>query len=389
MVLRLLKPSNNSSFFLFGARSTGKSTWIEQEFMPKLNPSKYLYINLLDDETEERYLKNPSVLVQEIDSIAKKPEWVIIDEVQKAPRLLDIIHKIIESKKIKFLLTGSSARKLKLGGTNMLGGRAFDYRLFPFSFIELGSDFELESALNYGLLPKVFEFSEPQDKVKFLKSYVSTYIKTEIQMEQLVRKIEPFRNFLEIAAQMNGKLTQFSKISKDVGVDPKTIESYYEILEDTYLGFRLPCYHNSLRKSQLRTPKFYFFDTGIKRALDLSVRSSVVPGTSFYGDTFEHFIVLEFFKLNSYLETDFKLSYFATSNQSEIDLILSRGRERIFVEIKSNLHIDEVEVNKLAKYAKEEKAQAYYFSQDPIARVIKNVRCLPWHQGLREIFEIT
>jgi len=387
MVLRLLKPSNNSSFFLFGARSTGKSTWIEQEFMPKLNPTKYLYINLLDDETEERYLKNPSILVQEIDAVPKKPEWVIIDEVQKVPRLLDIIHKIIESKKIKFLLTGSSARKLKLGGSNMLGGRAFDYRLFPFSFIELGAEFNLDRALNYGLLPKVFEFSEAQDKIKFLKSYVSTYIKTEVQMEQLVRKIEPFRNFLEIAAQMNGKITQFAKISKDVGVDPKTIESYYEILEDTYLGFRLPCYHHSLRKAQLRTPKFYFFDTGIKRALDLSARSPVVPGTSFYGDTFEHFIVLEFFKLNSYLETDYKLSYFATSNQSEIDLILSRGRERIFVEIKSTLHIDEVEVNKLAKYAKEEKAQAYYFSQDPDARVIQNVRCLPWHQGLREIFK--
>lgn len=387
MVLRLLKPSNNSSFFLFGARSTGKSTWIDTEFIPKIG-SNYFKINLLDDEAEELYLKNPSALLQQVNALSQKPEWIIIDEVQKAPRLLDIVHNLIETKKIKFLLTGSSARKLKLAGANMLGGRAFEYRLFPFSSVELKNSFDLDEMLNFGLLPRIFEFSDPSDKIKFLKSYVSTYIKTEIQMEQLVRKIEPFRNFLEIAAQMNGKITNYSKISKDVGVDAKTVQTYYDILEETFIGFRLPAYHNSIRKSQLTTPKFYFFDVGVKRALDSSVRSAVTPGTSFYGETFEHFIILEFLKLNTYLESDFRISYFQTSDHSEIDLILSRGREKIFVEIKSSKQVDQTEVNKLSVYAKEEKAKAYYLSNDLNTFKIKNVKCMNWKDGIKEIFDL-
>lgn len=387
MVLRLINPSCNSSFFLFGARSTGKSTWIDVEFIPKIG-SNYFKINLLDDETEELYLKNPSTLLQQVNAFDKKPEWVIIDEVQKVPRLLDVVHELIETKKIKFLLTGSSARKLKLAGANMLGGRAFEYRLFPFSFVELKNQFNLEETLNYGLLPRVFEFSDQNDKIKFLKSYVSTYIKIEIQMEQLVRKIEPFRNFLEVAAQMNGKITNYSKISKDVGVDAKTIQTYYDILEETFIGFRLPAYHNSIRKSQLTTPKFYFFDVGVKRALDSSLRSSVTPGTSFYGETFEHFIVLEFLKLNTYFESDFRISYFQTSDHSEIDLILSRGREKIFVEIKSSKQVDQTEVNKLSVYAKEEKARAYYLSNDLNTLKMKNVKCMNWKDGIKEIFDL-
>jgi predicted AAA+ superfamily ATPase len=388
MVNRLLKTSLNSSFFLFGARSTGKSTWLQKYFLSKLKPDKFLYIDLLDDETEQELSKSPQNLIEKIKILKKKPEWIIIDEVQKIPRLLDIIHSLIEKEKIKFILTGSSARKLKISGANMLGGRAFEYRMFPYSYFEIDKKTNLDEILNYGLLPKVFDFHSNSDKQKYLKSYVSTYIKMEVQIEQLVRKIEPFRNFLEIAAQMNGKITNFSKISKDVGVDNKTIQSYYEILEDTYIGFRLPAFHQSLRKAQLLTPKFYFFDVGVKRALDLSVRSAVVEGNSFYGDTFEHFIILEFIKLNHYYEADFKLSYYQTSDGSEIDLILTRGREKKFIEIKSTKTIDLVEVRKLSRYAEAVGATAYYISQDKSSRLIESVRCLHWKKCLAEIFGI-
>lgn len=387
MIHRLINPSKNSSFFLFGARGTGKSTWIDQEFLLQMPEGSYLYFNLLEDEQEERYLREPSLFEQDILNQSPLPQWVIVDEVQKVPRLLDIIHKLIEKKKLKFALTGSSARKLKLMGSNMLGGRAFEYRLFPFSFLELGDQFDFEQSLNFGFMPATYSFTDVRDKIKYLKSYVSTYVKMEVQLEQLLRNIEPFREFLEIAAQMNGKLINNSKISRDVGVDPKTVQTYYSILEDTYLGFKLPAFHNSLRKSQLITPKFYFFDCGIKRALEGALHAPVVHGTSYYGECFEHFVILEFYKLNSYYETSYKMSYFSTPDGSEIDLILSRRREKIFIEIKSTKKVDESEVRKMEKYTKATGSQGYYLSLDPYPQKINGIHCLPWDQGLRRIFD--
>jgi predicted AAA+ superfamily ATPase len=388
MIHRLLSASINSSYFLFGARGVGKSTWIEREFIPKLKTKNFLYFNLLDDEQEERFLKNPTLLMEDILGQDTKPAWVIIDEIQKVPRLLDVIHNLIEKKRIKFVLTGSSARKIKLVGANTLGGRAFEYRLFPFSALELGESFQLEHSLNFGQLPKVYEFESISDKTKYLRSYVSAYIKMEVQLEQLLRNIEPFRGFLEVSAQMNGKMINNSKIATDVGVDPKTVQTYYSILEDTYLGFKLPAYHNSIRKSQLATPKFYYFDLGIKRAIEGSLHSPVVPGTSYYGETFEHFVILEIYKLNHYFETDYRLSYFATKDQGEVDLVLSRGREKIFIEIKSTKTVDPIEVKKLSKYANEAGAKAFYLSQDPHAKNLNEVKCLPWATGIKQIFNL-
>ncbi|MBC7464889.1 MAG: ATP-binding protein [Bdellovibrio sp.] len=347
-----------------------------------------LYYDLLDDEVEERLSKNPNLLRSDIEGKKIKPKWVVIDEVQKIPRLLDVIQSLIVKDKIKFILTGSSARKLKINGANLLAGRAFDYRLYPFSFIELAENFNLKDALNYGLLPGATLFKEKNDKVKYLKSYISTYVKTEIQMEQVVRKLDPFKNFLEVCAQMNGKLLNFSKIGKEVGVDTKTIITYYQILEDTYLGFMLPAFHTSLRKSILLTPKFYFFDTGVKRALEQTLLSDVVPSTSYYGEVFEHFVISEIYKLNHYYEADYKLSYFSTKDGLEVDLVLSRGKkEVIFIEIKSSEKIDQVEVNKLAKLTANTKIKTYYLSLDPIAQAFAGVRCLLWSDGIKEIFE--
>jgi predicted AAA+ superfamily ATPase len=385
----MIKPSKNSSFFLFGARGVGKSTWIEQEFLSQFKTQdEYIYINLLDDLIEERYAKRPALLIEDIQTHSKKLKWVIIDEIQKIPRLLDIVHNLIEKKKIKFLLTGSSARKLKVSGVNLLAGRAFDYRLLPFSFFELKNIFKLEDALNFGMLPQIYSHPNIQDKTKYLKSYVSTYVKMEVQLEQLLRNIEPFRGFLEVAAQMNGKLINYSKIAKDVGVDHKTVQTYYAILEDTYLGFKLPAFHNSIRKGQLLTPKFYFFDTGLKRSLEGALHSPVVPGTSYYGDTFEHFLILEIYKLNHYFETDFRLSYLGTKDNSEVDIILSRSRQNIFIEIKSTQNIDEVEVKKLSKFVNDANATGYYLSQDPHPRKIFGIHCLFWAEGLKQIFEM-
>jgi predicted AAA+ superfamily ATPase len=388
MIHRIVNTSNNSSFFIFGARGTGKSTYIKQQILSKLKPCEYLYYNLLDDETEERLSKKPDLLKTDLTSLNTQPKWVVIDEVQKIPRLLDVVHNLIESKKYKFILTGSSARKLRKNAANLLAGRAFEYKLYPFTFIELGLTFNLTDYLNYGGMPSIFQFKENSDKVKYLKSYISTYVKVEIQAEQILRKLDPFRLFLEFAAQMNGKLLNYSKIAKEIGVDTKTIINYYQILEETYLGFILPSYHTSLRKSLILSPKFYFFDTGVKRTLEKALQSDVVPKTSYYGEVFEQFIISEIYKLNEYYDTDYQLSYFLTKDGVEADLVLSRGKkETIFIEIKSSEKVDEAEVKKLSNLVSGSKIKAYYFSQDKQPQKIHDVLCLHWTEGIKALFK--
>jgi predicted AAA+ superfamily ATPase len=397
---RLLTPSKNSSFFIFGARGTGKSTFIEQQLLPSWqikvptvelekgfwHSQQVSYFDLLNDEIEESFAAEPERLKKEISALDPQPKWVILDEVQKVPRILDVVHSLIERQKIKFILSGSSARKLKKESANLLGGRAFEYALMPLTSIELATRFQIDEVLNYGALPAHFLFSDPLDKIKYLKSYVRTYIKTEVQMEQLVRKLDPFREFLAISAQMNGKILNFARISREVGVDSKTIQLYYLILEETYLGFRLPSFHRSIRKSQLLASKFYYFDIGVKRALEQSLHSQVIPGTSYYGETFEHFVVLEFFKFNQYFESDYRLSYFATKEGSEVDLVLSRNREIIFIEIKSAAYIDEISVMKLKSIGKGNASACYYLSQCTSSQLINGVQCFHWLDGLKKIF---
>jgi predicted AAA+ superfamily ATPase len=388
MIHRIVNPSKNSSFFLFGARGTGKSTFITQQLLPRIEDD-FLYYDLLDDETEERLRRSPSLLKTDLTNAKKKPKWIVVDEVQKIPRVLDVVHSMIEQSKIKFILSGSSARKLKMEGANLLAGRAFEYRLFPFSFVELGGDFVLDDCLNYGSLPAVLSFENKADKSKYLKSYVSSYVKLEIQMEQLLRRLDPFRDFLEVAAQMSGKQINYSKIAREVGVDTKTVISYFHILEDTYMGFILPAYHTSLRKSILLTPKFYFFDLGVKRALERALSSEVVPRTSYYGDQFEHVVINEIYRMNCYTEADYLLSYFSTKEGAEVDLVLTRGKKEVrFVEIKSTNTVDPDEVKKMATLVKGTSIQSLYLSQDPVPQEVYGVRCLPWQTGIREIFNL-
>jgi predicted AAA+ superfamily ATPase len=386
MFHRILKPSQKSSFFLFGARGAGKSTFLKSQFLSKLPENSYVYIDLLDDSTEDRLMRRPQALVEQLQEMESPPQWVIIDEIQKVPKLLDLVHQQIEKKKYQFILSGSSARKLKIAGANLLAGRAFEYRLFPLHSWELGKKFSLEHYLQFGGLPSIYHFENNADKNKYLAAYSHLYLKMEIQMEQLLRKLEPFRFFLEIAAQMNGKILNYTKISKEVGVDTKTIQNYYQILEETWLGFSLPAFHHSLRKSQRTAPKFYLIDPGIKRALENSLHMNPAKGTSFYGESFEHFVILEFYKLNHYCETQYRLSYLQTREGGEIDLILSRANEIILIEIKSSSRIDDHEVNRLNKYAKELNAKAFYLSQDPMPQKRNNVQCLPWNLGLEKVF---
>lgn len=380
MINRLISPLKTNSFFIFGARGTGKSTFLDHFFRGK----KTLTLDLLDEEIFDRYLTRP----KQIEELAagKKYEWIIIDEVQRLPKLLNSVHRMIEKTGQKFALTGSSSRKLKRGGANLLAGRAFVNTLYPLTSAELGERFDLPSALRWGTLPKLLSLPSVEEKVAYLRSYCLTYIREEIQMEQVVRKLEPFRKFLVVAAQSSGKTLNFASIGRDVGAQIPTVQTYFQILEDTYLGFWLPHFHRSVRKSQGAAPRFYLFDNGVKKALEGSLESPPIEGTSAYGEAFEAWIIQEVARLNAYGARDFRLSYLRTKNGAEVDLILTKGKKDILIEIKSTTRIDEIEVRKLALLRDAfpgSGTRAFYISRDLEEREHAGVACLLWSEFLR------
>ena len=316
------------------------------------------------------------------------PAYVIIDEIQRVPRLLNIVQQWIQKHKLIFILTGSSSRKLKRGSANLLGGRANQYELYPLSIQELQEDFNLDSVLSWGSLPEIFEMNSIREKQAYLKSYCSTYLKEEILIEQLIRKLPPFRKFLNILAQSNAKLINYEKLARQIGVDNKTVQSYVEILEDTYLGILLRPHHPSLRKSQLQSPKFYFFDTGVLRQLAGYIDIKLTPSTSLYEDLFESFMIQEIHKINHYSEMNYELSFFTSKHGFEVDLILSKPKKRIFIEFKSTDTIDDSEVRHLENSLKDilkSGDSIYYVSRDTKNLKIGKVSCIHYLSLLKKL----
>lgn len=383
MLSRLINPSQLHSFFLFGARGTGKTSLVRERF---LNPST-LYIDLLlDSEFESLNLKPDSLL----ERLAGLPsiDRVVIDEVQKIPAILDLVHRILEQdRKHQFILTGSSARKLKRGGGNLLAGRAWVYHLFPMTSTELGDLFNLHQTLAWGSLPRLLELSDDGDKLEFFRAYTSTYLKEEILQEQLIRELRPFQRFLPIAAQTSGEIVNYSKIARDIGVAPPTVESYFQILEDTMLGFRLPSYHPSLRKQERLSPKFYLFDIGVTRSLTRQLQAPPQQGTYAFGKLFEQFLILEIIRLSSYQRRDDAFFYYQTYGDLEVDLVIDRpGEQPIFIEIKSAEQVQDSHVAHLAAIAADLPAASYYcFSLDKHPARKGAIYCLHWTDGLREL----
>ena len=254
----------------------------------------------------------------------------------------------------------------------------------------MGKDFSLNEALTWGTLPKLDKLKSDEEKERFLESYCHTYLKEEVVAEQLVRNVRPFRKFLEVVAQQDGDIINYSKLAREIGVDDKTIHTYYEILEDTLVGFRLPAYDKSLRKQFIKSPKFYLFDCGVSRALSNHLHLSVTPRTYAYGKRFEQLLVLEIARLNEYLRKKFKLAYFQSKDGLEIDLVLERpGSKRIFIEIKSAQSIHLSEIGNLRKFSEEfSDTLCYCLAQVPRAEKIDKVKILPWMEGVKEIFSL-
>lgn len=384
MLPRLITLPENESFFLFGARGVGKTTLLKNvSWFPHA-----FYLNLLRPDEERRFSTAPEALYSVVEALDGQTTHVIIDEVQKQPKLLDVVHDLIESSSKKFVLTGSSARKLKYGGANLLAGRAFVYHLHPFSCFEMPAEMTLSDYLNYGQLPKLLDYSVNQKKEYYLESYTNTYLKEEIWAEQFIRKLDPFRRFLEIAAQSSGKLINYSNIARDVGTSDQTIQKYFSILEDTLLGFFLEPYAHSFRKRLSKMPKFYFFDLGIVRTLSNQLKSPVNRGTSIYGELFEHFLILECMKLCSYFHHDYRLSYLRTKDGVEVDLVVERpGKPILFIEIKSSDHVRSDQLSSFRQLALDfGSCEAVCFSQDPYPKKINDILVLPWKTGLATYF---
>ena len=383
MFERLLQARRNRSFFLFGARGTGKTTWIRDAFAPE----RSLYVDLLDPEVEDAYRRSPKRLERQVRALPGSVEWVLIDEVQRAPRLLDVVHRLIESTSKRFVLTGSSARKLRRGASNLLAGRAFVYNLYPLTVPEVRDAFQLDDALRWGTLPHVLSLDSSEDKQAYLRAYALTYLREEIVAEQIVRRLDPFRHFLEVAAQSNGRIVNFASVARDVGADAKTVASYFSILEDTLVGFLLPPFHRSVRKQQRTNPKFYYFDPGVKRSLDRTLDVPLRPGTYEYGRAFEHFVISQVLYLSRYRYPDWRLSYLQTGAGAEIDLVIERpGMPVALIEIKSSERIDDRDVRNLARFTGDfAEALAVCASRDPARMRIGDVLCLHWQDALREL----
>jgi len=380
MIQRLFKPPHHS-FFLFGPRGTGKSTLLKSALTGDV-----MTLDLLDPAQEDLYARSPQTLKENWSALKTKPSWILIDEVQKVPRLLNVVHKMIEENGVLFALTGSSPRKLKRGAANLLAGRAFVYSLFPLTSVELGDGFQLNEALTWGTLPKILHLTSNEDKKEFLRAYALVYLKEEVVAEQLVRNLAPFRHFLEVAAQCNGQVINFTKIAMDVGADVKTVQAYFRILEDTLLGLRLPAFHLSVRKRQRTHPKFYFFDPGVKRALEHALDQELYPKTYAYGFAFEHFVVVELYRLAEYRRCDWSFSYFQTTDGGEIDLVIDRpGKTRLLIEIKSSDRVTERDVAVLNRFQKViPHSEAFCLSLDPTPKKIEATLCLPWQQVLQK-----
>lgn len=327
MLDRLLSLSDiqNDSMFLWGPRQTGKSTLLRQLF-PQVP-----YYDLLKSDVYTQYKLRPSLLRDEC-MMLEEGSLVIIDEVQKIPALLDEVHWLMTNRDIRFILCGSSARKLKRAGANLLGGRAIRKILHPLVSAEI-PDFDLDKAVNQGMLPRHYLIDNPQ---KRLQAYIGDYLQQEIIAEALVRNLDSFTRFLEVAALSDSEMVNYTRIASDCGVSSKTIKEYYTILEETLVGMFVPAYSKVIKRKVQVAPKFYFFDVGITNYL--LHRKKLQRGTTEYGHAFEHFVIQELSAYLDYTESEKKLSFWHTLNNAyEVDAII--GDAEVAIEIKSSEHI--------------------------------------------------
>ncbi len=357
MYTRNIVLPTKKSFFLFGPRGVGKSTLVRATY------PKATIIDLLDSRTYQRLLADPGALIELIPKNAN--EYTIIDEVQRVPELLNEVHRLIENNKHKFVLTGSSARKLRRGGVNLLAGRALTYRLYPLSAEEVGSSFDLTQAIKYGMLPEVINSTTEEEKNRYLLSYIETYLKEEIMAEGLTRNLAGFARFLQVASFSVGSVLNISEIAREVMIERKVVENYFSILDDLMLGIRIPVFTKRAKRELVAKPKFYFFDTGVYQTLR---PQSVLDSESEVGGAALESLFLQIYLATVANEVDkFEISYFRTVAGSEVDFVIHGKDKLIAIEIKNSHRYNSSWLRGLRQFGKdypEAKLQLLYTGRE-------------------------
>lgn len=361
------------SIFLFGARQTGKSTALRQQF------PREIYIDLLNSEVRNRLERRPSLLYEMLKDKAEGT-IVIIDEIPEVPTLLNEVHRLISEKNLRFVLCGSSARKLKRKGTNTLGGRAYPVFFHPLVSAEL-PDLDIDRAVNYGMIPSHYLAKNPERR---LSAYIDVYLKEEIKEESLVRNLLAFQRFLEVAAISNGEILNNRNIAQECGVNASTVSSYFDILEDTLVGYRIPAYTKVVQRRLVQAPRFYFFDVGV--ANYLMHRSRLVRGTPEYGHAFEHLVIQELIAYMHYTHQDERISYWRTYAGTEVDVII--GDARIAIEIKSVEEVLPKHLKGLKSFGEEHpNCRRIIVSHDIIPCRIGDIECIPVKDFFRRLWD--
>ena len=333
----------DTSVFLFGARQTGKTTLLLQQF-PNAE-----YIDLLDSVTLRKFSNYPETLF-EMYKDSDSNTVVIIDEIQQVPLLLNEVHRLIHKRGIRFILCGSSARKLRRKGYNTLGGRALPCYLYPLVSAEI-PDFDIDTALTKGMLPA---FYTAKNAYRLLASYLDVYLRQEIKEEALVRNLSNFQRFLDAAALTDGEIVNYNNIATDCGVSANSVKEYFSILEDTLVGYMIPAFAKRVKRRIVLSPKFYFFDIGVTNYL--LHRKEVVRGTTEYGHAFEHFVMQELIAYIGYTHNDNRLSYWRTKDGVEVDAVIGNdllGGAKLAIEIKSTEDVQNKHLKGLRTFADE------------------------------------
>ena len=344
----------DEAMFLFGGRQTGKSTLLKERF------PKAVYIDLLKSDVRNRFKQHPEEFRESL--LRYPPETlVIVDEIQKVPDLLDEVHWLMVEKGLWFILSGSSARKIKRSGANNLGGRAIPETLFPLVSAEI-PDFDLERAVQNGMIPRHYMVANARNR---MRAYIDLYLKEEIIEEALVQNVDEFVRFMEVAAIMDGEILNYENVASDCEVSANTVKAYYKILVDTLLGFEVPAYRKVIKRKLYKSPRFYYFDVGI--ANHLTKRYHLAPKTPEYGHAFEHLNMQEIVAYLGYTNSDEELTYWHTYENLEVDAVI--GDARVAIEIKSKEHIDHDDKKGVTEFAKEHPlAKQIIVSKDRISR---------------------
>lgn len=366
----------NQSFFLFGPRGTGKTTWLKSNF-----PNS-IYLDLLDSKLYRTFLATPEKLENFIP--ANHKDWIILDEVQKAPNLLNEVHRLIESKKYKFILTGSSARGLRKKGINLLAGRALTYHFHPLTQEELGKDFSLFHSLKFGQLPMAYTSSDPD---KFLNSYIQTYLKEEVLQEGLTRNIGNFSRFLEIAAFSQGQILNTSQVARESQLERKTVENYFSILEDLLIGVRAPVFNKRSKRKLISHNKFYYFDVGIFRSL--RPRGPLDSESEMDGAALETLFLQEIRALNDYYGLGYKIYYWRSATGLEVDFVLYGPKGLLAFEIKRKASIFKKDLKGLQAFSQDySEAKSFVFCSASKKEYYGDIQVLPIETALKNLRNI-